>query len=256
MRARTVSAGQSGSRLPGTGSRPTVTPHAGRSRTTASMPPPGGVQELDLAAVRLDEPADDREPEARAAVPAASARARSGRTRGPAARASSPGPSRTCSSTHGRRLERRDGDAVPRGAASSAFATRLSSTCASRSGGRARRRAAVDVARRAVTLARPQRGATPSTRSRDAAPPSVDGCSAGGAPASARASASRPSTSGRERSTSASAPSSAGLRRPVASRFSSRSRRAVSGVRSWCDASATNSSCDAQELLELARPSR
>ena len=52
------------------------------------------------------------------------------------------------------------------------------------------------------------------------------------------------------RSTSSSAPAS----RPpdVASRFSSRSRSAVSGVRSWCDASATNASCESSSCSSFA----
>ena len=67
-----------------------------------------------------------------------------------------------------------------------------------------------------------------------------------------RASASSPSTRRESRSTSASAPSRSSAIGPwtSASRISSRSRSAASGVRSWCDASATNA-LRLDELLEL-----
>ena len=72
---------------------------------------------------------------------------------------------------------------------------------------------------------------------------------------SARASTSSPSTSRESRATSSSAPSRSSAAAPCtsASRFSSRSRIAASGVRSWCDASATNAALRADELLEPRR---
>ena len=71
---------------------------------------------------------------------------------------------------------------------------------------------------------------------------------------SARASASRASTRPDSRSTSASAPSSSPCPAGATSRsrFSSRSRSAASGVRSWCDASATNSSWERTSTSILA----
>ena len=242
VRARTVSAGQSGSRLPGTGSRPTVTPHTGRRRTTTSVPPPGGVRSSTSPSIGLDELADDREPEARAAAPAGR-RARSGRSSCPllgrhpralvARRAARP--------TAARRAPRRV-TVVPRGAWSSALATRLSSTWTSRS------RPARDGADASTSSVEPDArssasGRHVSARSRMHAAAST--CSAGAAPASERASASSSSTRSRE-------PLRLGQRAARGVAVLEPQPSAVSGVRSSCEASATNSSCERRSCPSFA----
>ena len=218
--------------IPGEGLVRPAEPHDGLE------PAAGRRQQLDLAAVGLDEPADDREPEAGARAGPAAPEAVEGASALLGASARAPRRRRAA-----RRRRRDDGDRRPaRGEASSAFATRLSSTWRSRSGERARGAAVARIADEpdAEVVGRPSHASTRSSTSSRGRPRRA------GPHVRRRARA----RAGRRRAARAARPRRARRRGPPVpaatsrSRFSSRRRSAVSGVRSWCEASATNSSCE------------
>ncbi len=131
--------------------------------------------------------------------------------------------------------------ALPGGATSRALAIRLSSTCSSAPADRVAHRPGA-VAASTVTSRSAPSACHASARSSTMGPTSRSARS--GARRSARARASSPLTSRERRSTSARAlASSWPTSGPTScSRFSIRSRSAVSGLRSWWEASATNCS--------------
>ncbi len=206
----------------------TGTEHRTRSgrhgyRTTASMPP------LDACRSSIVPPSSSTrrfEIASPSPDPVPFPPARSGRTHARARPRSAQAPDRPRAAPD---REAETETVEPRGDASIAFARRLSRTCSTRpltdrdgravaDGSEARRRA-------------PRRRASTDSTRRATTSPSLTSVAAP-ASASARASASSSSTSRERRSTSAIA--------AAVSPFSSLSRRAVNGVRSSCDASATN----------------
>ena len=129
--------------------------------------------------------------------------------------------------------------------ASRALATRLSTTCDNRSGSaRTHNDGGASVLR--ATWRSSANGCHIAMRSARKEPTS-SGAATTRSPRSTRARASRPSTMRANRSTSviAASTSSRACSATSGSRFSSRSRSPVRGVRNWCEASATNASCEA-----------
>ena len=223
-------------------------------------PPADGV-ERDVAAVGDHELAHDREPEAEVTVRATVA-PRLARLPEPVERArallgaSCPGPS---SLHHAARPSRRG---PRRRAAPRCRPARPRARC---SGG-CRRPARADPASRSATgvpgrpTTRCARASRPRTRPTPRTRPSTTSSTDDRRRIRRRTARRARARAGRRRAATAARPRRArrrGPRRPApstsASRFSSRSRSAASGVRSWCDASATNAALRADELLEPRR---
>ena len=231
----------------GTGTEYRTGAGAGSSRSGGGQPDDrleaaaGRVEELDRAAVDLDEPPGDREPEARSAA---------ARARPPEAvegarlllRRSFPGPRRPRAARRGERpapIEMRTTE--PPGAWRRAFETRLSITWATRSA------PARAVGRRPARAAGARRLLRPGARPRVA--PRLRRRGRPARPASSRRRRGQ-GRAARRRGPRVARPRllpPRGCPRPSSptwrSRFSSRSRSAVSGVRSSWEASATNSRC-------------
>ena len=234
---------------------------AARSRTITSSPPDARRLERDVAAVadaraRGRSPARGRSGRSGGRRAAPRPTARSGRTRAPAPRRSCPGPRRSrASSTQSPRVAApRRAPRCPAGATSSALLSRLSTTCSRRPGVTRATGAPVDRRRRCCTCVSAANASHASQR------PSSDLVDRHRRGRRRRLLGAReheqPVDETRERAHLARA-RRRGPRRPApctsASRFSSRSRSAASGVRSWCDASATNAALRADELLEARR---
>ena len=148
---------------------------------------------------------------------------------------------------------RRRAPRCPAGATSSALFSRLSTTCSRRPGVARATGDAGDVGVDVHVLLgreRVPRVAPPVEHLVDARPARATTMPA--RRARARADRRRAATAARPRS---SAPSRSSAAAPCtsASRFSSRSRMAASGVRNWCDASATKRALRADELFEARR---